>query len=185
LEQLKQEVITRIRENNQAEQMLNDLDIKIALLVRNRTTIDEVLKSNSAKKAYQQQATAAASTAGTSVSGNLNYGEIFSSANLKSLDKDSRRRLELYQNLFYVLQTQPKYLAKVVHDIKQTKIRNFLDHVLLALFNFASSAREEYLLVKFFDAAIRTEMQGITEVADFMRGNPVLIKMVVHYTRYD
>src|SRR5256885_7302177 len=32
---------------------------------------------------------------------------------LKSLDKESRRRLELYQQLFYLLQTQPIYLARL------------------------------------------------------------------------
>ncbi|KAI3643911.1 hypothetical protein MP228_010075 [Amoeboaphelidium protococcarum] len=179
LENLKQEVIKKIRDNNQTETNLNDLDIKIALLVRNRITLDEFMKMDKAaqKKAVMEKEAAAKEK--SSIVGE----EMFTSANFKSLDKDARRRLELYQNLFYILQTQPKYLAKMIFLVKQTKIRSFMDHVLLTLYNYANSSREEFLLLKFFQQAIHEEMNTVTEVADFLRGNPVFIKIVVHYYR--
>ena len=166
-----------IRENNQMEHLLNDLDIKIALLVRNRITLDELIKSSKVNKKTQSQASLLSS-------GNLlSSDNLFLSSSLKSLDKDTRSRLELYQNLFYQLQTQPKYLAKVVFLIKQTKLRGFMDHVLLTLYNFANSAREEYLLLRVFHCAIQEELKNLTDMGDLLKGNPVFIKVVVHYYR--
>ncbi len=161
------------------EQLLNDLDIKIALLVRNRITLDEVVKMSRAKS----KGTLADLDRQSNNSLGVSQDGLFSSTNLKSLDKDSRSRLELYQNLFYLLQTQPKYLAKAIFLIKQVKIRSFMDNILLTIFNFANSSREEYLLLKLFQEAIREEMKSVSDVGDFMRGNPVFIKMVVHYNR--
>eukprot|EP00158_Paraphelidium_tribonemae_P005840 Partr_v1_DN27551_c0_g1_i1_m30118 putative IQ motif containing GTPase activating protein len=173
LENLKQSVVKKIRDNNNSEVLLSDLDIKIALLVRNRITLDEVIRTQKggAKKLSPSNSNA-----------NLNE-DMFSSANFKSLDKEARLRLDLYSNLFYILQTSPKYLAKIMFVVKQTKIRSFMDHVVLSLFNYANSSREEYLLLKFFQCAIREEMKTITEIAEFLRGNPVFIKMAVHYNR--
>lgn len=40
---------------------------------------------------------------------------------LKALSRESRERLEAYQHLFYLLQTQPSYLAKLVFEIPQVQ----------------------------------------------------------------
>lgn len=170
LEILKELVIKKIRDNNETEAHLNELDIKIALLVRNRITLDEVV-SASKKGTTSDESTQESSAA-----------DIFSS-NIKSMDKNSQRKLELYQSMFYILQTQPKYLAKTVLNVKQAKMKTLMDQVLLALFNYANSSRDEYLLLKLFNGVISEEINITDDLLEFLRGNPVFIKMVVYYTR--
>ena len=180
LEELKQLMVKKIRNNNQMEQLLNELDIKIALLVRNRITLDEVLKTSS--KAQQKKMLSEANLGG-SKDIMASHEDMFSSTNLKSLDKESRHRLELYQNLFYLLQTQPRYMSKLIMQVRQIKIRAFMDHILLPLFNYANSSREEYLLLKLFQTEMGEEMGLMMEFSDLLKGNPIFIKMAIHYTR--
>jgi Ras GTPase-activating-like protein IQGAP2/3 len=174
LENLRQLVVKKVRENNNAEQMLNELDIKIALLVKNRITLEEVIKTSKRPQQQLAQSNQIGSQA------NLFAG----AGNFKAVDRETRYRLELYQNLFYILQTQSKYFARLIFLIKQSKIRNFMNHVLLSTFNFANSPREEFLLLNLFQRAIKNEMGSATDIGDFLRGNPVLIQMVVYYNRY-
>ena len=172
LERLRQLVVKRIRENNMSEAALAELDIKIALLVKNRISLDEVVKAHRKTQRSAKDETAA-STGPT--------------LNLKALDKESRHKLLCYQQLFYMLQTQPTYLAKMLYNLNKSsmseKTKKFMETVVLTLFGFAQNAREEYLLLKLFNTAIGEELIDANELGDFMRGNPVFVKLVVHYNR--
>ncbi|CAG8473702.1 13469_t:CDS:10 [Funneliformis caledonium] len=172
LERLRQAVIQRIRENNQSEDLLNQLDIKIALLVKNRITLDEVIAVANSKKR------------------NRRLSQLNSSSgpfSLKSLDKGSRRRLELYQQLFYILQTQPMYLARLFFILNKLgfpeKTKRLVEGVVLTLFGYAQNAREEYLLLKLFQKSMMEELENIDSLQEFLRGNFMFVKLVVHYNR--
>lgn len=77
---------------------------------------------------------------------------------IRSLSKDSQEKLEAYQNLFYLLQTNPVYLAKLIFEMPQSRSTNFMESVILTLYNYASNTREEYLLLKLFETALREEI---------------------------
>ncbi|ORX96397.1 hypothetical protein K493DRAFT_350827 [Basidiobolus meristosporus CBS 931.73] len=170
LEVLRQRAVLTIRENNELESLLNDLDIKIALLVKNRISLEEVIKVS--RRQYKVVD---------------DYQSAHAASSLKSLDKDSRHRLECYQHLFYLLQTQPVYLARLLFVMNQNMMgdhaKKFVETVVLTLFGFAQNEREEYLLLKLFKAAIEVEISNVANVQDFLRGNPVFIKLAVHYNR--
>ena len=55
-----------------------------------------------------------------------------------------------YSNLFYLLHTEPKYLATLVYLMKADQMESFLDTVILTLYGDAFSPREEYLILKLF-----------------------------------
>ena len=78
---------------------------------------------------------------------------------LKSLTKEGRRMLEGYQHLFYTLQTNPNYLSKLLLLLPQSKSNKFLQNVILTLFNFGSSSREEYLLLNLLGTALKAEIR--------------------------
>lgn len=78
---------------------------------------------------------------------------------LKSLTKEGRRMLEGYQHLFYALQTNPTYLSKLLFRLPQSKSNKFLHNVILTLFNYGSSSREEYLLLKLLGTALQEEIR--------------------------
>jgi Ras GTPase-activating-like protein IQGAP2/3 len=137
LERLRQQAVKKIRENSQAEAILADLDIKIALLVRNRISLDEVIKASRRQYKIESDAQLA--------------------SRMLNLDKASHHRLECYQQLFYLLQTRPDYLGRLLFIMNQRGsdewAKKFIETVVLSLFGFAQNQREEYLLLKLFQVS--------------------------------
>ncbi|GCC33833.1 hypothetical protein chiPu_0012304 [Chiloscyllium punctatum] len=103
---------------------------------------------------------------------------------LKALSKEKRMKLEAYQNLFYLLQTNPTYLAKLIFQMPQNKSTKFMDSVIFTLYNYASNQREEYLLLKLFKTALQEEIKSkVDQLHEIITGNPTVIKMVVSFNR--
>ena len=93
--------------------------------------------------------------------------------------------LQNYEYLFYLLQTNPEYFARLIFELPQTKTTKFMDNVVLTVFNYATNAREQYLLVKLFEAALREEIYSkVDKISDVVTGNPLVIRLVVQFTRY-
>lgn len=67
--------------------------------------------------------------------------------------------LQGYQHLFYQLQTNPIYLARLIFQMPPGRTTRFMENVILTLFNFASNPREEYLLMKLFVTAMDLELK--------------------------
>ncbi|XP_014377009.1 ras GTPase-activating-like protein IQGAP2 isoform X1 [Alligator sinensis] len=167
---LREEVVTKIRSNQQLEKDLNLMDIKIGLLVKNRITLqDVVLHSKKLNKKSKNQVE-------EMVTGDKH--------GIKGLNKERRKKLEAYQHLFYLLQTNPTYLAKLIFQMPQNKSTKFMDTVIFTLYNYASNQREEYLLLKLFKTALEEEINSkVDHIQDIVTGNPTVIKMVVSFNR--
>lgn len=172
LMRLREEVITNIRSNQQLENDLNLMDIKIGLLVKNKITLQEVVSHS--KKLTKK-----------------NKGELSNlmmmnkhKGGLKALSKEKREKLEAYQFLFYLLQTNPTYLAKLIFQMPQNKSTKFMDSVIFTLYNYASNQREEYLLLNLFKTALQEEIKSkVDQIQEIVTGNPTVIKMVVSFNR--
>ncbi|XP_030049120.1 ras GTPase-activating-like protein IQGAP2 isoform X3 [Microcaecilia unicolor] len=165
---LREEVVTKIRSNQQLEKDLNLMDIKIGLLVKNRITLQDVVSHSKKLKSKGQTE-------------EMVIGE---RQGIKGLSKEKRKKLEAYQHLFYLLQTNPTYLAKLIFQMPQNKSTKFMDTVIFTLYNYASNQREEYLLLKLFETALQEEIKSkVDQIQDIVTGNPTVIKMVVSFNR--
>uniref|UniRef100_A0A8C3AEA4 IQ motif containing GTPase activating protein 2 n=1 Tax=Cyclopterus lumpus TaxID=8103 RepID=A0A8C3AEA4_CYCLU len=163
---LREEVVTNIRSNQQMEKDLNLMDIKIGLLVKNRITLQVSTPCFYKNKESKED---------------LTTGDRLG---IKGLSKGKRRKLEAYQHLFYLLQTNPHYLAKLIFQMPQNKSTKFMDTVVFTLYNYASNQREEYLLFKLFKTALEEEINSkVDQIQDIVTGNPTVIKMVVSFNR--
>ncbi|XP_034396857.1 ras GTPase-activating-like protein IQGAP2 isoform X2 [Cyclopterus lumpus] len=168
---LREEVVTNIRSNQQMEKDLNLMDIKIGLLVKNRITLQDVVSHNKKMKNKKNKESKEDLTTGDRLG-------------IKGLSKGKRRKLEAYQHLFYLLQTNPHYLAKLIFQMPQNKSTKFMDTVVFTLYNYASNQREEYLLFKLFKTALEEEINSkVDQIQDIVTGNPTVIKMVVSFNR--
>ena len=87
-----------------------------------------------------------------------NTGDFGREKGLKALSKEKREMLEAYQHLFYLLQTNPSYLAKLIFAMQQNKGTKFMESVILTLYNYAANQREEYLLLRLFKTALEEEI---------------------------
>jgi len=56
--------------------------------------------------------------------------------------------------MFYLLQTEPRYLAKCVYLIQPEEMDSFLETTILTLYGDAFSPREEFLILRLFQVNI-------------------------------
>ncbi|KAL1884578.1 iqgap-related protein [Paecilomyces lecythidis] len=162
-ERLRKTVVQQVRQNEMADQYITQLDIKIALLVKNKITLDEVVK-------HQKHF-------GGHVGSLLPNTDISSKDpfDLKALNKTSRRKLEQYQVLFFLLQTQPQYLAKLFRRLREqnTAEKEFerIKHLMMGLFGYSQKRREEYYLIKLIVRSVKEEIEGFDSLQEYMRCN--------------
>ncbi|XP_010593139.2 ras GTPase-activating-like protein IQGAP3 isoform X2 [Loxodonta africana] len=156
---LQEEVVRKIRSNQQLEQDLNLMDIKIGLLVKNRITLQEVVShcKKLTKKNKEQLS---------------DMMVLDKQKGLKSLSKEKRHKLEAYQHLFYLLQ------------MPQNKTTKFMESVIFTLYNYASNCREAYLLLQLFKTALQEEIRSkVEQPQDVVTGNPTVVRLVVRFYR--
>ncbi|MCJ1317970.1 hypothetical protein MMC15_003297 [Xylographa vitiligo] len=174
-ERLRKTVVQHVRQNEMADQYITQLDIKIALLVKNKITLDEVVK-------HQKHF-------GGSVGNLLTNSEMSSKDpfDLKALNKNSRRKLEQYQELFFVLQTQPQYLGRLFKKIREQatpeKECERLKHLMMGLFGYAQKRREEYYLLKLITRSIKEEVDSCHSLQEYLRGNFFWAKVFSAYIK--
>lgn len=106
LEDLRQQVIIEVRNNQALEQDVKRLDKKIELLIKNRITLEEVLKDPKAANKFDSPEPSMRGSA---------------EKERKRLDS---RLMEGYSRVFYLLQTEPKYLANFIFFLPQLNVRN-------------------------------------------------------------
>ena len=174
-ERLRKTVVQQVRQNEMAEQYIDQLDIKIALLVKNKITLDEVVKHQKNFGGH---------------SGNLLVNTSMVSGNqfdLKALNKNSRKKLESYQQLFFTLQTQPQYLARLFKQIREQgtaeKDCKRIETLMMGLFGYAQKRREEYYLLKLIARSVKEEVDGVNNIQEYLRGNFFWSKLLSNYTR--
>lgn len=174
-ERLRKTVVQQVRQNEMLEQYLDQLDIKIALLVKNKITLDEVVRHQNNFGGHTSNLLANSTMAST------NHFD------LKALNKSSRKKLESYQQLFFNLQTQPQYLARLFKRIREQgtpeKECKRIEHLMMGLFGYAQKRREEYYLLKLISRSIREEIDGCNSLQDYLRGNFFWSKLFNNYTR--
>ncbi|KAI9347336.1 hypothetical protein BDR26DRAFT_855067 [Obelidium mucronatum] len=195
IEDLRQHVVRMIRENVATEAELNELDLKIALLVKNRIGIEDVYHqtlsegsgSTSTTAYYKKMKNANAGPDQAQRASVVAESDKCAAPFIqKVLDKEARAKLEAYQQLFYLLQTNPNYLAKLMYSLSKRTAGNILkvlEQVTLTLFGYAQNVREEYLLLNLIKTCIKLEVGEIEKLDEFWRANPLFIKLVLQYVR--
>jgi hypothetical protein len=120
LQKLREDVIKHIRKNAELTNNQKEIERKIGLLIQNRTSIHEIDRDKKKQENVSQD--------------KGKHTEIDFSKNEKMIDN--------YGTLFYLLQTNPKYiseLADVLHNNEADFVTNV---VLLTLYGDAFSTRE-------------------------------------------
>ncbi|KAI5789447.1 hypothetical protein FPQ18DRAFT_261565 [Pyronema domesticum] len=174
-EELRKEVVRHVRANDLAESYVEQLDVKIALLVKNKITLDEVIK-------HQKHFTGHV--------GNIlsNTGMASSDPfDLKALNKASKNRLEKYQQMFYALQTEPQYLSRLFLRIREQntpdKELKRVENLVMGIFGYSQKRREEFYLLKLIARSVQEEVSRCSRPEDFLRGNFFYVKIVNSYIR--
>jgi Ras GTPase-activating-like protein IQGAP2/3 len=155
IQELKRNLVAEVRGNHVLERELARLEVRISLLIKNRGDITKDIGRSNARKAV---ATGSALLTG-------------------------QGKLESYEQLFYLLQTEPSYLARLVFVMRTKDMNQFLDTVILTLYGANFSPREEFLILQLFQKAIEGEMATCRKIQDFLSSDSVVPKMLVTYIR--
>jgi hypothetical protein len=159
MQKLREELAVEIRNNQVLERKAQKLDKRIGLLIRNRAMLADELDDRKA------------------------------AAKKKTGEPDEprfvieQRRLEYYQELFYLLQTEPRYLAKALYLIQAEEMDSFLETTILTLYGDAFSPREEFLILRLFKLSVQNEIAKIRSLSEFLKADSVIPKMLVTYNR--
>ncbi|KAJ5500192.1 RasGAP protein C-terminal [Penicillium expansum] len=174
-ERLRKAVVQQVRQNELAEQYISQLDIKIALLVKNKITLDEVVK-------HQKHF-------GGHIGNLLSNTEISSKDpyDLKALNKTSRRKLDQYQVFFFLLQTQSQYLARLFRRLRElnTSDKEYerIRHLMMGLFGYSQKRREEYYLIKLLARSIKEDIESFTSLPEYLRCTSFWNKLFASYAK--
>ncbi|KAJ3438196.1 patterned expression site [Anaeramoeba flamelloides] len=161
INELRKKWVIEVRETQVLNEQVSGIDKKIELLIKNAISIDEIDKSRSRRMRRRRK---------------------------KNQEDETQpalgiKVLEHYQYLFYLLQTQPKYLARALYLIKPEDLEEFAQTMTLTLFGYAFSPREEYLLLKLFSLAIKEQVKRQKKPGEFISEDPAIAKMFVFYFR--
>lgn len=151
VESMRKQLVATIRETQDLEDDVKDLDTKIALLVKNKIT-HEVARAQRA------------AAGGAGALAPLKRDTLLAAANdpfaSEALDRQTQRKLELYQQLFYHLQTRPEYFARLCANSgridRHEKAQKALEQITFVVFGFAQAQREEFLLLKLLQVSLPT-----------------------------
>ncbi|OBZ70404.1 Ras GTPase-activating-like protein rng2 [Grifola frondosa] len=160
VERLRQAVVKRIRENQLLENDVNELDVKIALVVQNAKSFEELVK---ARRSFGADSAAM----------HASRASVLAAHGDRSL-------------LFYLLQTNGQYLTKLFAKASENdweKNRRLVERVVLTLFGYGQARREEYLLLKFFQTAIHEETLAASTVQEIAHAHPTFMNVAVQYLR--
>ncbi|XP_066938179.1 ras GTPase-activating-like protein IQGAP1 isoform X2 [Macrobrachium rosenbergii] len=183
LQHLKTDMVKTIRNTHQLEARVDELDVKIGLLVHNRITLQDVMPADKENiSPNEQELKHRKNKKGNKDT--LKGGTVRSQKGLKALKKESREKLICYQHLFYLLQTEPRYLATLIFSIPPGKTTKFIENVIFTLYNYGANDRDNYLLLKLFKTALEEEIRcKVLRLSDIVSGSPPVIKMIVSFIR--
>jgi len=156
LYELKREIAMGSKKNYNLERDVFNLDKKIALLIRNRITLEEVMASS---------------------------GD-FTMLNRTTTLKDKREK-EHYGQLFHILQRTTAYIATLARLVKLSEIDNLLQTVMFTLYGNQYDDEEEHLLLNTFQRVLHAEFSEATGIGNLLRANTALTRMMTTYTRRD
>lgn len=161
-ERLRRQVIESVRRNELVESYVEGLDVKIALLVKNKITLDEVVKHQKHFGGSASQLLRSGSTLGNT-----------SGLDLKALNKNSRKKLTGYEELFFLLQTQSQYMARAfsvitARGLAEKESKN-MERLVMTTFGYAQKSREEYFLLKALATSFTEVITHCQSLEDYVR----------------
>jgi Ras GTPase-activating-like protein IQGAP2/3 len=145
------------------------MDAKIGLLAHNKIASDEAARlRHQPNSAYRNTPSR-------------------DSFNSRALNKNSRTKLDRYQELFFILQTQPQFLARLLRKSREQGATEAdmkrLESLVMSTFAHAQKQREEYYLLKLFSRSIEEEIGAAESLQHFRRGNYCFDRLFNSYTR--
>jgi len=160
ISRLRNDLVSAFARNEGLEKEQKKLEHTIGLLIQHRASIYELDREryNKQKKAVTVQ------------------------TELPPIHKNPALR-QHYSNLFFLIRTEPRYIAKLAYLIPNTKKEQeqFANVIILRLYANAFSPLEEFLLLDLLVAALEKEVSSIDTIDEFVSSENVVARMIISY----
>jgi len=154
---LRRTLLNEIRKNAGLEKDIQDMEMRITLLVQNAGAV--MTKEKKKKKKVDES--------------------------IEVKETISSDKMQLYGNLFYLLQSDPVYLARLINCISQTEsdVKDIVDSIILTVYGNAMSDREDYLILMVIKLALEQQMSTLTSLWTAIQEQSVIPQMMIAYTK--
>ncbi|KAI8093253.1 Rho GTPase activation protein [Halteromyces radiatus] len=156
LRALKTMISSQSKNNFMRERDVRFLDSRIGLLIQSRMALDE-------------------------------QNEVASRLEEQDDESDDHypddRKMQQYGNLFYLLQSEPRYVATLCRLVTLSEIDTLLQTVMFTLYGNQYESREEHLLLTMFQNVLSWQFETTTEFTSLLRANTPVSRMMTTYTR--
>ncbi|KAI8890682.1 putative ras GTPase-activating protein sar1 [Backusella circina FSU 941] len=156
LRDIKNDISIQSKNNFMLERDVRFLDSRIALLIQNRMAVDE--QNEFASHLEEQEAT-----------GLDHYPD--------------ERKLQQYGNLFFLLQSEPRYIALLCRLVSLSEIDILLQTVMFTLYGNQYERRDENLLLTMFQRVLAAQFEATEDFGSLLRANTPVSRMLTTYTR--
>ncbi|KHJ33858.1 putative gtpase-activating protein [Erysiphe necator] len=156
LRELKSEISAQSKKNFMLEKDVRYLDSRIALLIQNRMAIEEQ---------------------------NEVASHLEDSTELQEGTFPSDAKTQEYGNLFFVLQSEPRYIAHLCRLVTMAEIDSLLQTVMFTIYGNQYESREEHLLLTMFQSVLTYQFDNTPEYSSLLRANTPVSRMMTTYTR--
>ncbi|KAK9479933.1 Rho GTPase activation protein [Lipomyces japonicus] len=155
LRDLKAQISSQSKRNFLLERDVRYLDSRIALLIQNKIASEEQGE----------------------VTNHLEEPEI------REGTFPDHDKLDLYGNLFFILQSEPRHIATLCRLLSMSEMDSFLQTVMFTIYGNQYEQREEHLLLSMFQSVLSTQFESTTEFSSLLRANTPVSRMMTTYTR--
>ncbi|KAK5577548.1 hypothetical protein RB653_002491 [Dictyostelium firmibasis] len=90
-------------------------------------------------------------------------------------------KMKNYQSLFYYLQTRPEVMGKLLFLLDRNQMGKTFDNLLLSMFPYEISPREEDLFLKALTVGIEYQIKYSETLQDFLQSESVPMKLLYQY----
>ncbi|KAI9728250.1 MAG: glyceraldehyde-3-phosphate dehydrogenase 1 [Cirrosporium novae-zelandiae] len=156
LRELKSKISSQSKKNFVLEKDVRYLDSRIALLIQNRMALEEQNEVAS----HLEDAT------------DLQEGFF-----------PNDEKTQKYGNLFFLLQSEPRYIAHLCRLVTMAEIDSLLQTVMFTIYGNQYESREEHLLLTMFQSVLTYQFENTPEYSSLLRQNTPVSRMMTTYTR--
>eukprot|EP01083_Nonionella_stella_P097602 274348_1 len=158
MQKLSAEIRPASRRNFELEKNLSVLDKQIQLLIQNMISLAEL---------------------------NDMAGGVFTQApaNQNQMKSPLLGKKKLYEQLFHILQKEPKYFAALAKHVRAREVSDYVKTVVFDMYGDQYDSREERLLLTLFQMVLKQSFDEAQDIGSFLRANTAITQMLSAYAR--
>lgn len=159
LNDLQDVIVGKSKNNVDLETKIESLDVKLGLLDKNKISVEDFVRNRNKHKSLKPVAST-------------------NTSSLERLSKNAKLRIEIYQSLFYMLQTNPIYLMRLYQsmqdDSSSSKVFDSLQNLVAFLFPIKDTSikyhsREEYFFMRFITELMKVEIKSCRTMSNLTK----------------